>query len=354
MLWRYLFRAGLVALGAAAIYAAAMFILPPKIEVIKPVRGPAVQAVYATGIVEASVMVPIAPRTASYLTTLMADEGEEVTKGQVLAQLEDTDLQNSIAQLRAQRDLAQTTFDRTQKLTDQGATTRKSRDEAEAALLAAQAELSRAEAEANYMKLVAPADGVIIKRDGEVGQLVTPTTPVFWMSCCAPLRISAEVDEEDIPLVKTGQVVKIQSDAFPGQVFDGKVSAVTPKGDPDARSYRVRVAFDQPEIPFLIGMTAETNIIVKSEESALLVPPTAVHGGQALVVRDGRAVITQVKVGAQGSGAVAIEEGIQDTDVVVTKFDAVNEGDSLRPSVVSFTPSSTPAATGKKSGPPPL
>ena len=113
------------------------------------------------------------------------------------------------------------------------------------------------------MTLVAPADGLITRRDGEVGEYVPVGQPIFYLSCCAPLRISVEVDEEDIPRVVIGQKVLIQNDAFLGQVFEGKVSAITPRGDSTARSYRVRVTFNDDHHPMMIGMTAETNIILR-------------------------------------------------------------------------------------------
>lgn len=89
------------------------------------------------------------------------------------------------------------------------------------------------------------------------------------------LRVSAEVDEEDIVLVRVGQKVLIRSDAFPNQIFYGRVKSITPKGDPIARSYRVRINFSENN-PLLIGMTAETNIIVHEKKNALLLPVSSI------------------------------------------------------------------------------
>src|SRR6185437_2221629 len=75
---------------------------PPTMHVVRAVRGPAVQAAYATGTVEASVMVPIAARTTARLIRLGADEGDQVRKDQLLAQLEDADLQRSIDEAQAE------------------------------------------------------------------------------------------------------------------------------------------------------------------------------------------------------------------------------------------------------------
>lgn len=341
-----LFPLVVIALGAAAYYGPDL-VLPRAVDVIKPVRGPAVQAVYATGTVEASVMMPIAPRTTAHLVELNVDEGASVKAGQLLARLEDTDVMNTLAQLQAQAQLAQSNYDRSSKLVAQGVVSRKSLDEVQSALQAANAAVAKASAEANYMKLTAPADGTIIRRDGEIGQLIPSGTAVFWMSCCAPLRITSEVDEEDIPLVKIGQSVLIQNDAFSGKVYHGTVQSITPKGDSDARSYRVRIGFAE-DVPFMIGMTAETNIIISKDENALLVPVTAILDNKVYVVRDGHAVGVPVKRGPQGTAAVAILDGVTDSDIVIKKPVAdLEKRSAVRAEIVPFT-GDIPKAEGKK------
>jgi multidrug efflux system membrane fusion protein len=145
-----------------------------------------VQAVFATGTVEPTVMIPIAPRTGARLVQLLADEGAEVKKGDILGQLEDTDVQKSIDQLNANLDLAQKEFDRKDKLRKSGAVSKQAIDSAKGALDAATAALEQAKAQQDYLRLVAPEDGRIIKRDGEAGQFIPSGQAVFWMECCAP------------------------------------------------------------------------------------------------------------------------------------------------------------------------
>jgi multidrug efflux system membrane fusion protein len=280
------------------------------ISVVKPQRGEAVQAVYATGTVEATVMLPIAPRVSAKLATLNVDEGAEVTKGQVLAQLEDEDLQSSLRQFYAREAQAKSNYFRKAELFRQRTITRADYDNARADWDAAKAATSRALTEANFMKLTAPDDGMIIKRDGEIGQLIGAQQPLFWMQCCAPLRITAEVNEEDISKVAVGQEVLIRADAFPDEVFEGKVQSITPKGDPIARTYRVRVAFSD-ENPLRIGMTAETNIIIARHENAMLIPSSAVVNGHVWQVVEGTLQLQKIKTGARGLEKTEILEGLQ-------------------------------------------
>jgi RND family efflux transporter MFP subunit len=241
-----------------------------------------------------------------------------VTKGQVLARLEDEDLQSSLEQLRAQETFTRQEYLRDEHLLSFGGVARNAYEKAKSDWEAAKAAVARATTEAGYTKIVAPANGRIIRRDGEIGQLIAANQPVFWLAQKSALRVSAEVDEEDVGTVKAGQDALIRADAFPGQIFHGRVRTITPKGDPVARSYRVRIELPD-DTPLLIGMTAETNIITARREDALLVPATALAGDKVWVVADGKLVQRPVILGAKGAERVEVTNGIGADDLIVAK-----------------------------------
>lgn len=321
----------LLVLLAMAIGGSYRLFAPPTLRVVQPVRGPAVQAVYATGTVEATVMVPISARTTARLLKLEADEGSLVRQGQVLAQLEDADLRRSIDEAAAEERYARAEYERQAALVARAVVSRTSYDRAQADWIKAKAASDRATVQADFLKLVAPADGRIIRRDGEIGQLIGANQTVFWMSCCAPLRVSAEVDEEDIAQVKPALPVLLRADAFPGQVFNGSVQSITPKGDPVARSYRVRIALPE-DTPLMIGMTAETNIILRRDEHALLLPAAAVVQDTVWVVENDRLAKRKVTIGARTPNAVEIRTGVSDGDWIVASPGAnLLAGEAVRP-----------------------
>jgi len=306
-------------------------LMPPRLEVLHPTRGLAVLAAYATGTVEAAVMVPIAARTTARLIRLDADEGELVHQGQVLAQLEDDDLRRSIDEAVAEERYARAELERQAVLVQRSVVSRTAFDRARADWVKAQAAADRATVQAGFLQLLAPADGRIIRRDGEIGQLIGVNQTVFWMSCCAPLRVSAEVDEEDIAQVRPGQPVLLRADAFPGRVFNGTVQAITPKGDPVARSYRVRISLPI-DTPLMIGMTAETNIILRQDEHALLLPSAAVIQDAVWIVESDRLVQRKVTLGARTADTVEILGGIADADSIVAHPAAnLAAGQTVRP-----------------------
>ncbi|MCW5747860.1 MAG: efflux RND transporter periplasmic adaptor subunit [Alphaproteobacteria bacterium] len=290
---------------------------PPAVVAAHPVRGPAVQAVYGPGVVEAEVMLPIGPKVIrGRLAALKVDEGERVREGQVLAELDSREQAASVAEWEARVTYAEAQFRRADELYRNGTGTQAALDQARNEAATARAALDRARRQLADMVLTAPADGTIIRRDGEIGQLLRPGDTLFWMACCAGLRISAEIDEEDISQVRPGLKVLIRADAFANRVFEGTVADVTPKGDPVARSFRVRVRLPA-DSPLMIGMTADCNIIIEERKDALLVPATAVVDGKVWVVQDGVLAERAVTVGVGGERLVEVRTGLSDGDFVV-------------------------------------
>lgn len=300
---------------------------PQAVTVVTAIRGPAVQAVYATGTVEAGVTVRIAPQAAGRIIELPGDEGKTVRAGDVLARFDDTDLRASLAELEARARYAEQQLERVQALVKRGWATEDRLDQARAEGEAARHASLRVKSQLNFLTLHAPTDGQIIRRDGEVGDYIPVNQPIFYMAKTGEAsRITADVDEEDVPLVKSSQKVLIRADAFPDKVFEGTVSDITPKGDPVARSYRVRIALPENS-PLLIGMTAETNIITRENKDALLIPSTALPSGNdgvgartannVWVVKNGKAEKQEVQLGIRGREQTEVTSGLSEGEQVI-------------------------------------
>lgn len=292
-----------------------------SVDVITPQTAPAVQAVYATGTVEAVKMVSISPKTPARIVSLSVDEGAKVEAGQILADMENADAKESVNQLQAAYDQAQKDLARAERLSKSGAVSKESLDQARTAMKTANANLERGKVELGYLQLTAPESGTIIRRDGEIGETIALGIPVFWLNAGDQLRIETEVDEEDISLIKTGQNVVISADAFPGQIFHGNVAAITPKGDSVARSYRVRISMPQ-DTPLMIGMTAETNIVTEQKDAALLVPAAAVKDNHVIKIVGGKAESTAVTTGIKTQREIEITGGIGEGDPIAAVYDA--------------------------------
>ncbi len=309
-----------------------------EIAVVQAQRGPAVQAVYATGAVEPTVMLPLAAQVTARLLALNVDEGDTVKQGQVLAKLEAEALAAALKEAEVRETFAQQELGRITALYRKQAVAQKDYDSAQTNYAVARQQRTAAAAQLEHTRLVAPADGTILRRDGEVGQMIPANTTVFWLACCAPLRISAEVDEEDIALVRQGQPVLIHADAFPGEVFHGSVASITPKGDAVTRSFRVRIDFPA-SAQWLVGMTTETNIIIQDNPNAWLLPVSAVADSHIWVVVDGRLYRKAVVTGVTGKTQVEIKQGLTGAERVVQTVDAsLRQGSKVTAKLVRPTP----------------
>lgn len=305
-----------LAIAGAAGWLAWSRFRPPEVTLVAPTRGPAIDAVYATGLVEPSLEVRVAPRTGGRLAELRVDEGDVVRPGQLLARLEDDELRASVAELEARAAFAQAQHERNAKLRTAGLIAQEPVDRARSDLDAAGAVLRRAREQLGYTRLVAPTAGRVIRRDGEVGEYVAVNQVLFYLAGQAPLRVAAEVDEEDVPRIRPGLPVMLRTDAFPDRVFDGTVAEITPRGDPVSRSYRVRIAL-VGDPPLQVGMTTEANIVLERRDGALLVPAAAVVDDAVFLVERGRAVARPVRVGVRATDRVEILDGLAATERVV-------------------------------------
>jgi RND family efflux transporter MFP subunit len=315
---RTLFVLLAVALAAAGGYFAVERAGRPEVRLVRPTVGPAVHAVYATGVVEPEIWAAVAPLDGGRIVAIDVFENTDVAAGEPLARLDDAEARAVIDELEARRDFLEKEAERTRNLLERGVISEKSNQQAVSELREVLAAIAGAKVRRDHLILRAPISGTVLRRDGEIGEVVERGEVVFWVGAPRPLRIEAEVDEEDIPLVRPGQTVKIKADAFPGRALAGVVDEITPKGDPVNKSFRVRIALPD-ETPLMTGMTAETNIVVAERSGALLVPTNALLNGAVWTVADGRAVRTAVETGITGQAWTEITAGLDPDQAVIAE-----------------------------------
>lgn len=320
----------LVLLASAAVAALLLLARPTAVGVVQASRGDAVDAIYATGRVEPLLQLPVAPRAAGRLVELAVDEGQTVRRGQLLAVLEGEENDAQRAELRARERLAVIALQRSEALVGQGFVAASEGDRLRAELDAVRAQLQRVAAQRAYTRLLAPADGMVLRRDGEVGQLLAAGTPLLYLGDPRRLRINAEIDEEDLPRLKLGQAALLRAAALGDQVFEGRVSGITPLGDPVARSYRVRIGLDEPPAGLRVGMTVDANLIAARRANAWLLPAAAVQGNVAWQLADGRAKKLTLQIGVRGNGKVEVLAGLPEGAELVLNAQGLGEGQRLR------------------------
>jgi RND family efflux transporter MFP subunit len=313
--------------GAALLWA---WQRPSAVTLVSAARGEAIDAVFATGAVEPVVQLPVAPRVGGRLLALNADEGQSVKKGQLLARLETAEADAQLAELAARERQAQLALDRTEALVRQQFVAASEADRARAERDAVRAQAARVQAQRGYALLLAPEAGTVLRRDGEVGQFIPAGQAVFTLGDAQRLRVSAEVDEEDIARVQPGQPVVLRAAALGDGVFDGVVDAITPRGDPVARSYRVRIALAQPPAGLRVGMTVDANIVLARRTQALLLPTGVLQGQTVWVIDQGRARPRTLQLGARGQGKVEVLGGLDAKEAVIAEPAGLKDGQRVK------------------------
>jgi RND family efflux transporter MFP subunit len=314
----------LAGLGLGAWY---WFQSPLALKMADATRGPAVEAVYATGAVEPVHWARVGPATRARLTAVLIEEGARVAEGQALARLDDRQARSLAEEAEARARFAMEDLARTRALVGRDIATRAALERAERDARAARATADMATHRLDDFVVRAPADGLVLRRDAEAGEVVDTPATLFWIGEPRPLRVTAEVDEEDIARIAPGQRVLLRADASPGRALEATVAQITPKGDTARKAYRVRLALPD-DTPLLIGMTVEANIVLREERAALLVPPGAVviapgqsgsgpRQGHAWMVEDGRLVRRPLRIGVQRARAFEVLEGLAEGARVV-------------------------------------
>ena len=304
--------------------------LSPAVAVATATIGPAVQAVYATGNVEPVHWAKVGPTMRARITAVLVEEGARVEAGQPMAQLDDREARHRVEEAEARANFAQEDLARVRTLVARDVASRATLDRAEAEARAVRAVAEAAQRRLDDYIVRAPSAGLVLRRDAEVGEVVDTPAALFWIGEPKPLRITAEVDEEDIAQIREGQRALLRADAFAGQVLNARVTQITPKGDATRKAYRVRLALPQ-DTPLMIGMTVEANIVLRETATAVLIPPAAFRGDHVFVVQGEVARRRQVTVGVQGPRAVEIRQGIAAGDVVVLDPpQGLKDGQALR------------------------
>jgi RND family efflux transporter MFP subunit len=304
--------------------------LPPSVAVAPATIGAAIQAVYATGNVEPVHLAKVGPAVRARITAVLVEEGARVEVGQPLAQLDDREARHRVEEAEARANFAQEDLARVRALVARDVASRATLDRAEAEARAVRAVAEAAQRRLDDYIVRAPSAGLVLRRDAEVGEVVDTPAALFWVGEPRPLRISAEVDEEDIAQIREGQRALLRADAFAGQVLNATVTQITPKGDATRKAYRVRLALPE-DTPLMIGMTVEANIILREASNAVLIPTAALRGDEVFVVEGEVARRRRISLGVQGPRAVEVRAGLAAGEILVLNPpQGLKDGQALR------------------------
>jgi RND family efflux transporter MFP subunit len=248
----------------------------------KTIEAAVVEAKYMSVPIRVEVTGQVAPifqatlssRIQGTIDKLLVREGTEVSKGQLLIQLDSRDLQADLARAHAEVDNAKAHLDRMNQLYAQNAVSKQEMENAIRASRVAEANRRAVEVQLSYTAVRAPFDGVITEKNVEAGELASPSQPLLKMEDPQRLRLETTVAEGDLKSVSRGDRIPIVIDALGGPALIGIVSQILPAGDPQTHTFRVKV--DLPKTAGLkTGMFGRLSL-AKGTTQTILVPSTAV------------------------------------------------------------------------------
>ena len=270
-----------------------------------------------TSTIQAYVKNNIAPQAAGRISRILVDVGDNVKKGQVVAEMDQTQL----AQIELQLKNNEVEYNRLKELYEVGGLSKSDLDAVEMAYNVSRTQYNNLKENAT---LVSPINGVITARNYDAGDMYAMSAPIYTVEQIVPVKLLVGISETDYTKVKKGDNVEITADALPGQTFNGKVKKIYPTVDPATRTFTVEVVIDNNNSALRPGMFARAKVNFGVNNS-VVIPDVAVvkqqGSGERFVYvlnEDGTVTYQKVLLGRRRGTEYEVLEGISDGAKVVT------------------------------------
>ncbi|MDO8678615.1 MAG: efflux RND transporter periplasmic adaptor subunit [Acidobacteriota bacterium] len=321
------------------------------ITVTAVTAGTASGTLRAPGVVEPNAykQVVVTPLVSGRVTRVAAELGQQVQRGQTIAQIFSPELaeaQTRYISARAELDAHDQELARTEKLVQIGAASRQELERVHAEHTARRADVQSVASRLQLLGLstrtidslgpgkpvdattnvAAPITGVITKRDANVGTNVDQATQLFTVVDLSTVWVVAEVYEKDFARIRVGQPATIMTSAYPELALQGRVSYIDPQVSPETRTAKVRVEVPNPRHELRLGMFAEAVLAGEAGAATPLIPRSAVQNvGDRTVAylvdpkQPGRFIERDVRLGTPEGDRVSVLVGVTPGDIVVAE-----------------------------------
>ncbi len=259
------------------------------------------------------------------------EAGTSVKRGAVLVRLDASAEETQLAAAEATASLARLVRDRARKLRAGEANAQADLDAAEARAKEADATVANLRVTIAKKTIRAPFDGRIAIRQVELGQFVSPGTPVASLQSVSPIHADFWLPQQALAELRPGQRTRLSTDAFPGVAWDGEITTVNPEVDPSTRNVRVRATFQNPDGRLRPGMFAKVEVRSAEPREVLTIPATAVvfapYGDSVFAIEEGkdaagrRSTVARqkfVRTGERRGDLVAVVSGLKAGETVVS------------------------------------
>lgn len=323
-----------------------------------------ITSVTATGTIEPVTSVAVGTQVSGIVSKLYVDYNSVVKAGDVIAELDRTNLMSELSSTQAnlknaesEFDVQKTNYERYKTLFEKGLISANEFEQARLSFIKSQQSVTiqkenvkKAKTNLGYATITSPIDGVVLSKEVEEGQTVASSfnTPTLFTIAqdLTDMRVIADVDEADIGEVKEGQRVSFNVDAFPSDIFQGKVTQVRQQATTESNvvTYEVVISAPNEDLKLKPGLTANVTIYIQEQKDVLAVPSKALRftPSEAMLNDDEEIIDCEAKNklwkkdGTQFK-AIPVEVGITNGTVTqITK--GVSAGTSVITDVMSLIP----------------
>jgi len=275
------------------------------------------------GTFEARKELTIIAESQGRLTNLMIEEGQYISQGQAVATIDDTAIQSQLMTAKASLEKAKKDVERYKNLLDVGAISQTQYEEIKLGMQNQQSSITAIEQQLKYTTAKSPMSGIVKEIKLESGSFANPGTEIASVVDISKLNMIIKLDEKDIVKIKRGQRVKIMTEVYPDNTFNGKIKNIAVQADA-ARKYDVSIELtNSKSMPLKAGMYGTAQIPIGQEsKSALAIPRKSVVGSlkqpQVYIVEDAKAKLVNIEVGESIEENVIILSGLQAGDQIIT------------------------------------
>ena len=295
---------------------------PVPVEVVAVQRGDIQQTYRSITTLEAEQDAQVVARSTGLLQTILVEEGDEVKKGQLLAQLDVEQLSLEVAQLRATSNKLAKELERQQTLFNRRLGSSDALDRAKFEYQSQQAQYKLSKLKLQYASIKAPIDGVITERLVKTGNLIRENDMLFKIIDPQSLKAVLHLPEKELNNVKKGQSVLLSVDALDNKVIVGHIERIRPAIDTDTGTFKVVAQLDNSENQLKSGMFGKVEVVFDIHPNSLLLEQQALitqdNRSHVFVVRENKAIQTPVEIGFRHNGIVEITSGLSESDQVIT------------------------------------
>jgi multidrug efflux system membrane fusion protein len=264
-------------------------------------------------------------KTGGIIERILVDEGQSVSRGQLLAELNPEEIRSQVRQSELALEKTERDFRRAENLYRDSVVTLEQFENARTALDVARANNRIARFNLRYSAIHAPADGKILKRIAETNEIIAAGYPVFiFASTQGDWVVRSSLTDRDVIRVQMLDSATISFDAYGEEVFGGLVSEIGTAADPYTGTYEVEIRLlAQPEKP-VSGLIARINIFPADRVDRIIIPYEALVEGTGLtgyvyLIRDGKPERRKIRIESFSDRGIAIHSGLTEGEEIIVE-----------------------------------